>query len=124
MRGLLVAAVALLVAAAGVAVAQPAVTKVPTDPAACAKLNEQLTAWAEAQQKKDKRLIVPREFSRVSANLDDFCNDKDFAKAQIALDWMNNCIRNYTKPYKLGFCQRDEKYFCAVMPDSDACPKK
>jgi hypothetical protein len=124
MRGRLVAAVALLVAAAGVAAAQPAVTKVPADPAACGKLNEQLTAWAEAQQKRDKKLIVAREFSQVSANLDDFCNDKDFAKAQIALDWMNNCIRNYTKPYKLGFCQRDEKYFCAVMPDSDACPKK
>ena len=55
---------------------------------------------------------------------DMFCTEKNFVKAQVALDWMNNCIKNYRKPYSLGFCQRNETYFCAVMPDSDACPKK
>jgi hypothetical protein len=104
----------------GGATARPVVT----DPDACGKLNEQLYAWAEAQQKKDRNLIIPREFSRVSADFDDFCTEKNFAKAQIALDWMNNCIKNYRKPYSLGFCQRNEKYFCAVMPGSDACPQK
>jgi hypothetical protein len=123
MGGHLVAAVVLgVVAASGAALAQPAVTTIPTDPAACSKLNEQLYAWAEAQEKKNKKLIIPREFARVSADLDEACGDKDFKKAQIALDWMNNCIKNYTKPYKLGFCQRDKKYFCAVLPGTDACP--
>jgi len=119
-----VAAALLTALMAGVAAAQPVVTEVPTDPDACSKLNQQLYAWAEAQEKRDRKLVIPREFARVSANFDDFCTDKDFAKAQIALDWMNNCIKNYRKPYSLGFCQRNETYFCAVMPDSDACPKK
>ncbi len=124
MKGRLVAAAMLVALMAGQASAQPVVTTVPTDPGACSKLNEQLYAWAEAQQKKDRKLIVPREMSRVSADFDDFCTEKNFVKAQVALDWMNNCIKNYRKPYSLGFCQRNEKYFCAVMPDSDACPKK
>jgi hypothetical protein len=125
MGGLLRTGVVLVAATMGsAALAQPAVSTVPADAAACSRLNEQLYAWAEAQEKRDRKLVIPREFARVSANLDDFCTGKDFAKAQIALDWMNNCIKNYRKPYSLGFCQRNEAYFCAVMPDSDACPKK
>jgi hypothetical protein len=118
------AAAMLGIAMASSGMAQPVVTAVPPDSAACSKLNEQLYAWAEAKEKKNRKLIIPREFARVSADLDEFCGDKDFAKAQIALDWLNTCIKNYSRPYKLAFCQRTQRYFCGVLPESDACKNK
>jgi hypothetical protein len=116
------ASIVLVSAAVAQPGAKPATT--PIDTEACLKLNEKLYAWAEAQEKKDKKLIIPREFARVSANLEEYCNDKEFEKARISIDWMNTCIENYRKPYKLGFCQRTEKYFCAIAPGSDGCAKK
>jgi hypothetical protein len=118
------AAAMLGIAMTSPGIAQPVVSVVPTNPAACSKLNEQLYAWAEAKEKTNRKLIIPREFARVSADLDEFCGDQEFAKAQIALDWLNTCIKNYTKSYKLGFCQRNQKYFCGVLPESDACKNK
>ncbi len=110
---------------ASAAVAQPAKPAAsPSDTESCLKTGERLSAWTEAQEKKDKKLIVPREFVRVSADLDDFCNDKEFEKARVAIDWMNNCIANYRKPYSLGFCQRNKAYSCFVRPDGDGCAKK
>jgi hypothetical protein len=121
-----IAGAVLAVAMTSSAVAQPATKSavVPTDTESCIKTNEKLYAWAEGQQKKDKKRIIPREFARVSANLEDYCNDKEFEKARISIDWMNVCIENYRKPYSLGFCQRTRKYSCAIDPEDDGCTKR
>jgi short-subunit dehydrogenase involved in D-alanine esterification of teichoic acids len=63
----------------------------------------------------------PREFARVAANLDEFCGEENFEKARISIDWMNTCLKNFTKDYKLGFCSRNKNYFCAVYPQSEGC---
>jgi hypothetical protein len=85
----------------------------------------QATARALGRQaqalSKGTGAIVPREFARVASDLDDSCNAGDFAKAQVSIDWMNVCLKNFTKPYKLGYCSRNKSYFCAVYPQSDAC---
>jgi hypothetical protein len=61
------------------------------------------------------------EFARVAANLDEFCQHKDFKKALVSIEWMETCLKNWRKPYKLGYCSRGKKYFCAVFPDSEGC---
>jgi hypothetical protein len=86
----------------------------------CAATSKALYGQAEALAKRTKQ-IIPREFDRVSANLDDYCDEGDFEKARISIDWMNTCLRNFTKSYKLGFCSRNKSYFCAVDPQSDGC---
>jgi hypothetical protein len=62
--------------------------------------------------------IIPRELARVASNLDE---SEDFEKARISIDWMNTCLKNFTKDYKLGFCSRNRSYFCAIDPQSDGC---
>jgi len=116
--------------AAGVVVAAGAVTlssirpvfgaPAPTDTAACTRISEDLYKQAERLEKRT-RSPIPREFARVAANLDEYCEEKEFEKARISIEWMETCIKNYTKPYKLGFCTRSKKYFCAIDPASDAC---
>src|SRR5580704_14009672 len=69
----------------------------------CAATSKALYGQAEALSKRTKQ-IIPREFDRVSANLDDYCDEGDFEKARISIDWMNTCLRNFTKNYDLGFC--------------------
>jgi hypothetical protein len=86
----------------------------------CAATSKALYRQAEALAKRTKE-IIPREFDRVSANLDDYCDGGDFEKARISIDWMNTCLKNFTKNYNLGFCSRNKSYFCALDPQSDAC---
>jgi hypothetical protein len=86
----------------------------------CAATSKALYGQAEALSKRAKQ-IIPREFERVSANLDDYCDGEDFEKARISIDWINTCLKNFTKNYKLGFCSRNKTYFCAVDPQSDGC---
>jgi len=86
----------------------------------CAATSKALYGQAETLAKRTK-LIIPREFDRVSANLDDYCDAGDFEKARISIDWMNTCLRNFTRNYNLGFCFRNKRYFCALDPQSDAC---
>jgi hypothetical protein len=86
----------------------------------CAATSKALYRQAEALSKRTKE-IIPREFDRVSANLDDYCDAGDFEKARISIDWMNTCLKNFTKSYKLGFCFRNKSYFCAIDPRSDGC---
>ena len=81
-------------------------------------LNEQ--AKKLSQQTKQG---VPREFTRVASNLDHSCGAEDFNKAWISIEWMNGCVKNFTKDAELGFCSRNEGYSCALDPRSDACPK-
>jgi hypothetical protein len=86
----------------------------------CAATSKALYGQAEALSKRSKQ-IIPREFARVAANLDDYCDGEDFEKARISIDWMNTCLKNFTKNYNLGFCSRNKSYFCALDPQSDAC---
>jgi hypothetical protein len=86
----------------------------------CAAISKALNRKAEALSKSSKQ-IIPREFSRVSSNLDDECDGGDFEKARISIDWMNTCLKNFTKNYNLGFCSRNKSYFCALDPQSHGC---
>jgi hypothetical protein len=86
----------------------------------CAATSKALYGRAEFLSKRTKQ-IIPREFVRVWADLDDSCDAGDFEKARISIDWMNTCLKNFTKNYKLGFCSRNKTYFCAVYPKSDGC---
>ena len=81
-------------------------------------LNEQ--AKKLSQQTKQG---VPREFTRVASNLDHSCGAEDFNKAWISIEWINGCVKNFTKDAELGFCSRNEGYSCALDPRSDACPQ-
>ena len=74
-------------------------------------LNEQ--AKKLSQQTKQG---VPREFTRVASNLDHSCGAEDFNKAWISIEWMNGCVKNFTKDAELGFCSRNEGYSCALDP--------
>ena len=86
----------------------------------CAATSKALYRQAQALAKRTKQ-IIPRELDRVSANLDDYCDGGDFEKARVSIDWMNTCLKNFTKNYDLGFCSRSKSYFCAVDPQSEAC---
>jgi len=102
--------------ATGPATAAPAVN----DTAACLRVGEALNRQAERLQRQT-RVQISREFTRVAANLEDYCNDKDFEKARLSIDWMETCLNNFTKPYRLGYCSRGKAYFCAIDPNSDGC---
>ena len=86
-------------------------------------------AVAQALNEQAKKLSqqtkpgVPREFTRVASNLDHSCGAEDFNKAWISIEWMNGCVKNFTKDAELGFCSRNEGYSCALDPRSDACPQ-
>ena len=97
-----------------------AAASVPLDTAACQTIGTKLYQRAE-DFKKRFRLEIPREFARVSADLDEFCEGNNFKKARVSINWMETCLKNYRKPYKHGFCQRRKTYFCTIDKESDAC---
>jgi uncharacterized protein YsxB (DUF464 family) len=97
-----------------------AAAHVPGSRKDCAATSKALHGQAEALAKRGKQ-IIPREFERVSSNLDDYCDEGDFEKARVSIDWMNTCLKNFAKSYQLGFCFRNTRYFCAVDPQSDDC---
>ncbi len=88
----------------------------------CATTSNTLYRQAEALSRRSKQ-IIPREFDRVAANLDDYCDGGDFEKARISIDWMSTCLKNFTRSYDLGFCTRSKSYFFALDPQSEACPQ-
>jgi hypothetical protein len=98
---------------------------IPTNTYDCLAVSQTLERNAERRAKLIPFRRVPRDIWRVLASIDGFCLEEDFEKAQISIDWMRTClkeIRNYAKSNKLsGPCVRDKKYFCAVLPQSDAC---
>ena len=101
--------------------AQPAVAAhAPATKKDCAATSKSLYRQAEALSRHSKQ-IIPREFDRVAANLDDYCGGGDFDKARISIDWMSTCLKNFTRNYDLGFCSRSKSYFCATDPQSEAC---
>jgi len=92
----------------------------PTNKLGCLAVSQTLYRQAQSLSKRTKQKI-PREFERVASNLDEFCGEQSFEKARVSIDWMNTCLQNFTKDYKLGFCSRNKNYFCAVLPQSDGC---
>ena len=113
----ILAALSLSLALAALAGAAPAP---PTNQKDCAAMSKAIYAQAEALAKRSK-VVIPREFVRVSADLDEACDAQDFAKARVSIVWMNTCLMNFTRSYKLGFCTRNKAYFCSVDPQSDGC---
>jgi hypothetical protein len=96
------------------------IDQTPTNKKDCLDVSQTPYGQVETLSKQTKQ-IIPREFVRVAANLDEFCGAEDFDKARISIDWMNTCLKNFTKYYKLGFCSRNKNYFCAIDPQSEAC---
>jgi hypothetical protein len=89
------------------------------DTNACLRSSNTLYKSGEELHKK-KRWKFPAEFGRVAGDLDQYCRDKEFKKADIAIDWLNTCLRNYDKPNTQA-CTRGKKYFCAIDAASEAC---
>jgi hypothetical protein len=94
--------------------------RTPTNTNDCLAMSQALYGQAETLSRRTKQ-IIPRELARVASNLDESCGEEDFEKARISIDWMNTCLKNFTKDYKLGFCSRTRSYFCAIDPQSDGC---
>jgi len=94
--------------------------RTPTNKNDCLAVAQALYGRAETLSKRTKKMI-PREFARVASNLDESCGEEDFNKAWISIEWMNTCLENFTKDYKLGFCSRNKRYFCAIDAKSEGC---
>jgi hypothetical protein len=122
---LLAAAGALLALAASSAPAKqkpvvPPTARTPVDKGDCLSVSQAFYRQAKIQARQTKQSL-PREFTRVASNLDEFCGEEDFAKARISIDWMDTCLKNFTKDDKQGLCSRTKSYFCAIDPRSDGC---
>jgi hypothetical protein len=99
---------------------EPSGPVAPTTLQECISVSEALYARAE-QLSKAKKIPLPRDVARVSFNLEEFCRDLDFVKARVSIEWLETCLNNFSKDYKLGFCTRQRDYFCATYPESDGC---
>lgn len=97
-----------------------AAAEAPKDKAARLRLNDALCEPVEALEKKTC-VRIPRGFVRLSSNLDEFCNNKDFNTASVSVQWTETCLADWRNPYKVGYCSRDKKYSCAVYPHSEGC---
>ena len=109
-----------LVASSWLLFSVPATAQAQKDTNSCLRTSNALYKRGEELHKK-RRWEIPREFARVASNLDDYCRDREFKKADISIEWLNTCLRNYDKPYNLGYCTRSKKYFCAIDDASEAC---
>ena len=57
----------------------------PASQKECTATSKALSRQAQALAKRTKQ-IIPREFDRVSANLDDYCDGGDFEKARVSIN--------------------------------------
>jgi hypothetical protein len=94
--------------------------RTPVDKHDCIALSQAFYQQAKSLSVRTKQ-TMPKEYERVASNLDEFCGEEDFDKARISIDWMDTCLQNFTKDYKLEFCSRTQSYFCAIGPQSDGC---
>ena len=94
--------------------------RTPTNKDDCIAMAQALYEQAKTLSKRMKQ-VIPREFTRVASNLDESCGQSDFDKAWISIEWMNTCLKNFTKDYALGFCSRNKSYFCAIDAKSEGC---
>ena len=95
----------------------------PRDKNECLAVAQALNAQAR-KLSQQTRQGIPREFTRVASNLDHSCGAEDFNKAWISIEWMNGCVKNFTKDAELGFCSRNEGYSCAINARSDGCVQR
>jgi hypothetical protein len=68
-----------------------------------------------------EQTVHPARIRASYSKLDEFCGDEDFEKARISIDWMNTCLKNFSRDYNLEFCSRNMSYFCAIGAQSDGC---
>jgi hypothetical protein len=87
--------------------------RTPFDKQDCITVAQAFYAQATTLSSRTKQTI-PQEFERVVSKLDEFCGEEEFEKARVSIDWMDECLKNFTKDYNLGFCSRSKSYFCAV----------
>jgi hypothetical protein len=110
----------VLIAFMSLRLSMPATAETQKDTNACLRTSNALYKRGEELYKK-RRWQFPAEFRRVASDLDQYCRDKEFKKADIAIDWLNTCLRNYDKPDNQGYCIRSKKFFCAIDLASEAC---
>jgi hypothetical protein len=110
----------VLVAVLALQASMPAAAEMQKDTGPCLRTSNALYKRGEELYKK-RRWQFPAEFRRVAADLDQYCRDKEFKKADIAMDWLNTCLRYYDKPDNQGYCTRSKKFFCAIDAASEAC---
>ena len=110
----------VLIAFMSLQLSMPATAEAQKDTNACLRTSNALYKRGEELYKK-RRWQFPAEFRRVASDLDQYCRDKEFKKADIAIDWLNTCLRNYDKQDNQGYCTRDKKYYCAIDIASEAC---
>jgi hypothetical protein len=119
--GLLVRALVLMaVTLAALAARGQATAAVPKNADECRRIASALEKRTDALHRRTRQ-VVPRELSRVAADLDDFCNEGTFDKAAVSIAWIENCLAHFTADYAKGFCTRKRAYFCAVYTDSEGC---
>jgi len=94
--------------------------RTPADKADCIALSQAFYGHAKVVTRRAKQSI-PREFIRVVSDLDEFCGEEDFDKARVTIDWMDTCLKNFSKDDKSASCSRSKSYFCAIDPRSDGC---
>jgi hypothetical protein len=94
--------------------------RTPVDTSDCIAVSQAFYEQATTLSSRTKQTI-PQEFERVISKLDEFCGEEEFEKARISIDWMNTCLKNFTKDYRLEFCSRNKSYFCSIDPQSDGC---
>jgi hypothetical protein len=94
--------------------------RTPTNKDDCIAVAQALYEQAKTLSKRMKQ-VIPREFTRVASNLDESCGESEFDKAWSSIEWMNICLKNFTKDYLLGFCSRKKSYFCAIDAKSEGC---
>jgi hypothetical protein len=94
--------------------------RVPADKNQCVAIARTLNDRVKTLARTTRRTI-PQEFTQVASDLEQSCNSENFAKAWISIEWMNGCLEHFTKDAELGFCSKNEGYFCAVNPQSENC---
>jgi hypothetical protein len=94
--------------------------RVPANKNQCAAIARTLNDRVKTLARTTRRAI-PQEFTQVASDLRQSCNAENFAKARISIEWMNGCLEHFTKNAELGFCSKNEGYFCAVYPESENC---
>jgi hypothetical protein len=94
--------------------------RTPVDTNDCIAVSQAFYEQATTLSSRTKQTI-PLEFERVISKLDEFCGEEEFEKARISIDWMDTCLKNFAKDYRLEFCSRNKRYFCAIDPQSDGC---
>jgi hypothetical protein len=109
-----------LIAFMSLQLSMPATAEAQKDTNACLRTSNALYKRGEDLYKK-RRWQFPAEFRRVASDLDQYRRDKEFKKADIAIDWLNTCLRNYDKQDNQGYCTPGKKYYCAIDVASETC---